>query len=104
MCILYATNYGNTFGLQYLKLIVKEREDDIIIEDLEQSEKGLISTNKKEFYTHIDKIVNESINIGNLHFFITINFKKCNKETLSEKELLDKIDYLNNIIASNIEL
>ena len=56
--------------------------------------------NKKHFFILMDEIIDKSINDGNLHFFITINFTK---NTNNKKDLKKKIKELEKILK-NIEL
>lgn len=67
---------------------------DIIIKNIKEK------FNKKKLFIYMDEIIIRSINEGNLHFFITINFiEKIDKK----KELEIKIKKLENIIEE-IEL
>ena len=50
--------------------------NDLNLLDPVFEENSITVTNKKKLFTIIDKIVLDSINAGNLHFGITINFEK----------------------------
>ena len=49
--------------------------------------------NIKYLYIYMDQVIFESLNYGNLHFFITINFSeeiKCKKKVSHKIEKLEK--------------
>lgn len=64
---------------------------------LEKNEEKKI--NLKHLYISMDEVINNSLNEGNIHFFLTINFQ----ETIIKKDIKKKIKNLEEII-NKIEL
>lgn len=102
MRVLYSTNIWHCFIIW--NSIVKDINNDTTMLDPIFDDTSVIVVNKKKLFTIIDKIVLDSINAGNLHFGISINFSKCINGDMTESEVKEKVDYLNNIIATNVEL